>query len=226
MQKGVIKSFSYNDWLLYFVISVQWRSLVSYKLSERIRDMSKVENRTKQNFLMSIDQAETHWSEFLLSHRLDTGPERHYIIFLQNLVTGKGTLPRRINDHINTYLLRFIDTTIAFSKRTLFLYTKMGPMVIISGLIPYEVKNMGDLKVRMNGEIKLVQNLTNLDINEFVFITRPNEAYGHYNISYKQQEKIDNDIKIKIKNSKHLNSAYASYSDKLLKRRMEEQDLY
>jgi len=95
----------------------------------------------------------------------------------------------------------------------------MGPIVLITGMKPYELKNMKDAQIRKRGAIITAQKLMNPFVNEFVFITRPNEAWSKYAISESQDRKITADLERKTKTAKNLNTLCTSYSDFLLQER-------
>jgi hypothetical protein len=74
------------------------------------------------------------------------------------------------------YLLRSVDGTLARSSSNLLLYGKLGPIVLVSGLRPYELKGMKDAQVSRRGSIRIAQDLRNTEVKAFVFLTRPNEV--------------------------------------------------
>lgn len=211
--QGKIEVIEYDNWLLKFVIGLQWRALITHPV------LSKEDSSTAK-FNEIIDTALSNWSDFLLEKRANSGDERHYIIFLQNLAPGVGNLPQNISEWVNTYLLRSVDTTLALSAKNLFLFTKLGPIVIISGLIPQKIKRMNDALIRYKGRLRTAQNLGNSFINDFIFITRPNEAVSKYIVSEVQDQKIAEDIERKVKSSKNLHSLKAAYSDKIIRARL------
>jgi hypothetical protein len=96
----------------------------------------------------------------------------------------------------------------------------MGPLVIMSSLIPNKLTRMNDTLIRKKGIIKTAQNLGNSFINQFLFVTRPNEALRQYIFSEKQQKIVERDILRKVKTSKHHKDILASYSDFLLREKM------
>lgn len=182
-------------------------------------DKSQVKDKlVRARFNKLIDSAIRSWNLYLLNQNDKTGNERHYIIFLQNLIAGEGYLPESLNDKVNFYLLRSVDSTLAISQRNLFLYTKMGPLVLITCLKPYSLKNMEHIQIKKRGKIMTAQNLRNSYINEFIFITRPNEAMNILKYSQKQKEVIHEDFEKKLKTARNLQVVYASYADYLLQK--------
>lgn len=213
--KGELIAIKYEEWLLKFIISLQWRSLITYPKDEKM----DVNELALKKYKGLTDKAIKNWSDYLQGKSEGTGKERHYIIFLQNLSAGTGSLPDRINDRVNTYLLRSVDSTLGYSNNNLFLFTKMGPIVIISGLKPYELPKMTDIIIHKKGILSTIQHLRNNFINEFIFITRPNEAFSASNISDIQKNKIATDITNRIKTAEHKQDILALYSDYMLKKR-------
>ena len=205
--QGSIKEFEYKEWLLKFMVSVQWRSLITSK---------ELKNPQYIHFVQPVMNVLREWEDFLLDRKGQSGHTKHYLIFLQNLVTGIGSLPPNINPRINTYLIRSLDTTFACNKKNIFVFSKSGPIVLISTIIPEKLDDMDDTSVKLQGKIKTVQSLRNHMVNDFIFITRPNECFERYNISDKQDKLINDDIKRKIPKAKNLNSVLASYSDFLM----------
>jgi hypothetical protein len=216
VSKGELRSIPYDDWLLKFVISVQWRVLTT---STKLEDAQLENERIRSRFADAMDAALCNWANYLLGYRDTSGDERHYIIFLQNLAAATSYFPERLNDNVNGYLLRTVDSTIAYSSKNLLLYTKIGPIVLITGLRPYELKGMKGAQIRKRGSVNTAQKLDNADVNEFVLFTRPNEAMSRLNISEKQYRKISADVERRILSSKHLHSVHALESDFLLRER-------
>ncbi|HED37907.1 MAG TPA: hypothetical protein ENI76_06655 [Ignavibacteria bacterium] len=181
-----IKYFDYGDWLLRFIISVHWRTCISSTLTKS--DLGEK--------LSTIRASQIEiWRQFLIGNRDNTGNNESYIVFLQNLAAGYGSFPDNINEKINHYLLRAVDSTTAFTKNKIAIYTKLGPFVFFTTLKPNKMKEVTDIRVRLKGRIKTAQHLNNSDIANFIFIDRPNEVYENYLISKKQQKIISEQIK-------------------------------
>lgn len=191
-----------------FIISLQWRTLVT---DETLKTDTGLIIFQKQ-----ILEAEKSWKDYLLGLRSDSGVSRHYVLFLQNLASAEGELPEDVNPRVNTYLIRSVDATCAISKTKVFLYTKMGPVVVVSGVVPKILKDMSDSQVRMRGSLKVAQNLGNKLVNEFVFVTRPNEAMNLIQMSEKQQTKIEKDFLKNVPNKRGVNAVLVGYSDYLM----------
>lgn len=217
--KGSVKKIEHEEWLLRFVIGLQWKALMT---SEDLTTL-KIDAETQKIFGQAIKTVSEGWRKYILGERMNSGESRHYVIFLQNLIAGKGLLPKDISDHVNAYLLRSVDATLAYSKKNMLLFSKMGPVALVSGIKPLVLKGMSDAQVRKKGELKTAQKLRNSQVNEFIFITRPNEAMSKCKLSAKQKRKINQDTMRKVKNAKSLNSIYTTYSDFLLRNKKKSQ---
>ncbi len=125
-------------------------------------------------------------------------------------------MPVGISPQINHYLCRAIDATSAYSKSKLFLYTKLGPIIVISSILPDQIVKMSDSLIHMQGKLKTAQHLGNLHINDFIFISRPNESMGLYKLSKKQQEIVDRETLAGAERGKGIKSVLANYSDKMM----------
>lgn len=215
--QGNIKTINYHEYLLRFIVSLQWRVLVSD------RKLTKTDNLSEEKiseYNTKIDEVLIKWQQYLNGESEITGDERHYIVFLQNLISGTGYIPENLNKNVNFYLLRAVDYTLGVSNKRIFIYTKLGPLVILSSLIPNQFSKMNDCLLRKKSVLKTAQNLQNSILNEFVFITRPNEVMPLMKYSSKQKQKISNDFTSKISTAKSLQVAYAIHSDKVMKKRM------
>ena len=148
VRKGVLRSIPYDEWLLKFVINIQWRLLAS---GAKRRDEQLRNERSRNRFDDAIDVALGDRAEYLLGKSETGGQERHCIIFLQIVTVAEGDFPERLNDKVIMYLLRSVDGTLARSSSNLLLYGKLGPIVLVSGLRPYELKGMKDAQVRRRG---------------------------------------------------------------------------
>ena len=209
--KGNIKEIQYDEWLLKFIASLQWRALVKTEWKK-----INIDSRVKEKFYKKTSELEKNLKDYLLDNRKDTGVTRHYVIFLQNLAAGKGTLPENISSKVNTYLCRSVDSTIAHSNSGLFLYTKTGPIAVVSAILPESLSNMNDAHIHLRGKLKTAQGLSNSNVNRFIFIDRPNSSMKLYKVSEEQQKKIDKDTLLGVSKNKGVRSVLVGYSDKMM----------
>lgn len=211
---GTIKSIPYDEWLLKFIISLQWRCLITDNSLNKFKELS---NKKKEVYKKLLCTIKNDWLAYLNGSANNSGESRHYVIFLQNLAFGSGYLPENINDHVNIYLLRSVDTTLAMNKRKMILYTKLGPIVIISALKPSKLNKLSQIRIKKKGSLNTVQNISDPEIGNFVIVDRPNEAMSRYKLSEKQSKLISNDITKKVSGARQLNQIYAIESDRFIR---------
>lgn len=216
--QGKIKHFVYGEWFTQFVIGMQWKALLT---NSDLSEMDNIDEITKKAYAYKIESILEIWRKFLLGKSKYSGSSSHYIIFLQNLITGKGYLPDRVPDRINMYLIRSIDSTLAVAKKSIYLYTKLGPIIILSTITPSKLKGIKGGIIKKRGIVMTAQKLINPNINEFIFITRPNEVYSNYSLSEKQKKIIDRDTEKKIGSAKSIQTVLVARSDILLKKSRE-----
>lgn len=213
--KGVIKHFDYSDWLLKCVISIHWRNLVTIN-----HDEVKLGPETR----LIVDETILVWRKYLLGEINNTGRNETYLIFLQNLIGGVGTLPPTLNSHVNWYLLRSVDSTITTNKKGIGVYAKLGPIASFTTFKPEKLRGMSDCKIHMNGRIKTAQNLSNSRLNQFIFITRPHESMSRYVLSNDQSSKINQRMVNAFEKKPNTMTENVLLSDFLLHRRIEGRD--
>jgi hypothetical protein len=184
---GNLKKIKYDEWLLKFIISIQFRDLVTMD--------PEIVNTLSNDQLITLEQLIPVFADYLLSKRKDSGANKSYVIFLQNLVFGQGYLPEEMSDKVNFYLLRSIDATIVVSKKRLGVYAKLGPIVLFTTILPNELKRNSHLAIRKQGFLSIVQYLKDAYLNTFIFVDRPNEAMKLGVYSDRQQTKIDQSYK-------------------------------
>lgn len=208
--RGIIKQFYYEEWLLKFLISVQWRLLFSVELTP---------NDVKNSLLIQKDNFINIWRDYLLGNRSDTGNSESYLIFMQSLAKAFGNFPKNINDKINHYILRTADGTIAYSRNKLAVYSKLGPIALFSCIQPAKLKDTRDLRIRKRGVIKLAQNLKNSEIANFIYIDRPNEVIPKWEMSDNQWQKIEDSFKSNPERVKDSLTIHAHNADLEIQRR-------
>ncbi|MGN7176986.1 hypothetical protein BK139_10200 [Paenibacillus sp. FSL R5-0490] len=182
------KRFDYNIWLIYFVISVQWRIITTQKdTAKEIPD-----------FLLShLDTASAIWREFLLGNSNNVGSYAHHMFFLDTIATVGDNLT--LPDKPNMYLLRSIDSTIASNgKDTLFVYTKLPGIIIVSHIYPNNMRGWDKTKIVKRGTIKIPQVCAVKGFGEF--LNHRIEESRNYTISENQITKINEEVR---KNEKH-----------------------
>jgi len=183
---GKIETFAYKGWLLRFIISLQWRTIAS-----RFIQASELPSWQR----LTLETFEDIWRDFLLGTRDNTGDCETHMMFFRELSGANFDAFDQLGKGVNYYLLRTVDaTTVSFPKKRLAVYSKLGPIVFFTSLLPSKIKRSQDSKIRMKGCIKTAQRLGNLMVNRFVLIDRPNEVSSIYEISDKQKKVIEKDM--------------------------------
>lgn len=176
-----ISSFSYGEWLLKFIISLHWRHLVTNNLTE---------NELTAKQWKIVEETKEIWRRFLLGETKYTGRTDTHMLLHQSLAAADGNFPPNLNKDVNFYLLRAVDSTIAASNSKLAIYNKIGPISFFTLLKPEKLKNAVSSRIHLKGVYQIVQDLTNTDLSDFVFITRPNDAMSVIKYSKTQNDKI------------------------------------
>jgi len=213
---NTITSFDYNESLLAFILSVNWR-ILAYHIEKGLSDLPAATQK-------KLTKQENSIRKYLLQECDISGSNSSYLIFLQNLASGSGSLPPRMDPDINFYLLRSVDGTLVTSPngKTGFAYSKLGPFALITSLIPDSIPKMSPLRVRKKGHISTSQQLTNTDITEFLFIDRPKEVSENLTYSDKQQKQISRAIERNPDRANESMSAKMLISRQLMKDTIEE----
>ena len=89
----------------------------------------------------------------LIIHRLSWRQvSKNHIIFLQNLATGHVVFPDELNDKVNHYLLRAIDSTTVTTKSKMCIYAKLGPIAFFTTLKPDKMKKVIEKVVKTQNQ--------------------------------------------------------------------------
>jgi len=178
---------SYGPWLVKFAVSVSWRVAIFYKNMGWLSHFS-------QRLLNATDQCLLAWREFLLDLRLHPGRFEQHLLPLDAV---KYTTDTDLPANINRYLLRTVDMTIAHArvKEKAFVYTKMGPIVLIGFIeMPYPERWKGS---RLDPSGGSVGGHTHYQVPaslfEFLKDRARNAATAYRSISQRQKDKIAED---------------------------------
>jgi hypothetical protein len=210
-QTGVIKQFEYKEWLLRFVISLQWRAIIGQEYTGAA---------APDKYKATVSTFEETWRRFLLEERADTGTCESHVIFLQSLARAKVTGSPQLGKNAIFYMMRSVDaTTLVGKKKLLGIYSKLGPIVFYTALIPPTLDKSPDTRVRMRGAIKPAQRLHNGRLNRFICITRPNEVFGNFEMSERQQEIVSRDMRKNLDRTTNSGTFRAFHDDQIMKDR-------
>lgn len=213
--KGELKTIDYTEWLLRFVISVQFRQLITISPEEE-KELGHEQVSILRNLIPT-------WKNYLLYKSSDTGSNRSYLLFLQNLVFGSGNIQRKFPPRVNLYLLRSVDMTTITSNKRLGLYTKLGPMVLFTTIIPDRITVMESVVIRKKGTMYTAQNLKDRTLNEFIFFNRPKLALPrNIELDEKSKKMIEKSYMKNIEKVGDNMVTLANISDDILSREGEE----
>jgi len=138
-------SFLYGDWLLSFAVSLAWRMVTV-----------GVDNfgKSKPELSEYIDKALDCWRAFLLVHSKTPGPYEHHLLLLDYVVDTHGIdLP----NGANWYFLRGVDTTIASSSKSVFVYSLLPGLVFWSCIHPPKQEGWAGTHILSDGIMKQPQ---------------------------------------------------------------------
>jgi len=186
---SIFPNLKYDEWLIRFILCVNWRILILYLDSNETINNPKLERYLKKH--------EEMIRLYLLGKRSNPGGSNSYLLFLYNISAMNGDIPESMIADVNTYLLRTNDGTVILSKndQKFHLYSKLGPIALITAIHPRTLKGMGPLRIRKKGSVTIKQDIRNPDIGTFIFLNRPGNVLEKVVLSDKQKEKISKSVK-------------------------------
>lgn len=177
--------FEYQNWLLLFCVSLSWRVLNMY-LDHESCDF----NKTQMDLALKANE---QWKNFLL------GKAETPSIFEQHLLPV-GIINSTMLDmpsNMNRYLTRGVDTDFGHSEDgdTNFIYTKIGPVIIV-GFISMPARHVWrGAKIKVNrGYINPRQYVLPHTFGKFLFSKAQRFQDIYSKISKNQQAKIDKNV--------------------------------
>lgn len=141
---------SYDDTLLRFVISLNWRTLKT-----GYSDQVKVHPWIKEH----LNKAEEIWREYLLQESSDSGSYEHHLFFT-GYVKKEIDVPKRFQ----WYTLRATDSTLVSSRSTVFAFTHFPHVFFASTIFPLTFSGWKSTKIRNKGKLT-----TKSEINDYYF---------------------------------------------------------
>lgn len=149
-----VQSFKYDDRLLKFVISLNWRTLV----------VTSNDFRQGQTKLVNyIADAEETWRKYLLGDSDDLGLYEHHIFFLDYVKEGED-LP----DGFQQYTLRGVDVTLVGNEERVFVYSKFPSIIFVSSIYPHHLEGWQGTKIHEAGKISTPQEIGDGGFHEFL----------------------------------------------------------
>jgi hypothetical protein len=170
------ETFEYDKWLQKFIISVDWRLIIS--------ELSAWEELPSYD-RESVSDAQEIWAEILRGNKcLNRNPFTHHMIFLDDLELR--TDPKDLPEKWEFYRDRAVDGTVIEGTGTHY-YFKFPRIAFISCIQPPEIPEFRNTQVQKSGEIAPSQSIPP-DWEEF-FLNRVKRAF-QYTISEERQEQI------------------------------------
>ncbi len=177
VQNDGFRGLEYGDWLLLFLVSVNWRVLVNEVADGLLRENPRFSN--------AVESALENWRLFLLGKRKQPQSEHHLFIFagLPESMPA-GSHPKSLD-----YIYRAVDATSGFSKRGLFIYTKALRSMLFSPIVPSSPRGWMNTRVHAGcGRMVSPQKISMPGFGEFIN-SRIAACFGH-SLSRKQLVKI------------------------------------
>jgi hypothetical protein len=174
--RGEKQVFEYTDWLQKFIISVNWRLMIS-ELS------SWEELRTHD--CEAVRDAKQMWGEILQRNEsLNSNPYTHHMVFLDKLDLQSN--PDELPEKWEFYRDRAVDGTVIEGSGTHY-YFKFPRIAFVSCIQPPGMPEFRNTQIRKSGEIGKSQSIPR--DWELFFLNRVERAF-EYTISDERQEQI------------------------------------
>ncbi|MFD0672618.1 hypothetical protein [Cohnella sp. GCM10027633] len=141
------KRFDYDEWLLKFFISINWRV--------GILEVRDPKNGMPENLMDELVKCLEIWREYLLGRSKETGGYKHHIFFLDTLESVGSEVT--ILEYTNAYLLRTTDATVANNTSNAFIYAKLPGIIMVSHIHPKDLKGWESTKIYRRGTVKIPQ---------------------------------------------------------------------
>jgi hypothetical protein len=177
--------FRYEEWLMKFCISVSYRTLLLFK---RRASISAFDADARQ----ATELADAKWKRVLRGEDEHPGEFEQHILPL-NYVSEPSAMAT--SDFLNRYLVRAIDTDIAFeSSSGGFVFTKLGPIAIF-GFFSQPTERWDNTRVKVrSGVFRLGGQVVSHRLGRY--LNQRAERYKRVatSISATQNEKIDDAV--------------------------------
>jgi hypothetical protein len=135
-------SFNYREWALKFVVSVSWRVLTYMEQSEGLIS-------ARPDRIPVAHEALGTWKEFLLGKRPHPDRfEQHVLIGTNFARSMYGQM--QLSPYINRYIDRSVDMDLAFGKQQMYVYTKMGRLILFGFVDVAHPQNWEGTKIHVH----------------------------------------------------------------------------
>lgn len=133
--------FPYNDWLLYFAVSLAWRCLATSN-GEGLRD--------HPHHASAVDRAQDIWKEYLLG-RTDSVGQYRFNLFFTPL---GGRSDSKVPEGLAWYFSRGADMTTVYSKVRAATYAKLPGMFFWTSIVPPDPGGWKGTRITKKGKLR------------------------------------------------------------------------
>jgi len=180
------KLFAYDKWLIRFIISLNWR-LATKELDEPSK--CKLSDSLKSELQKALEI----WRGFLHEDKSDYGSYKHHIFFFDTIKSASERID--VPEKPNWYLLRSVDATIVRNSKSVFVYSKLPGIMIVSHVYPTNMIGWRSTRVFKRGTIKIPQACEVPGIGDFLFSRMSMMNQLSSQITEVQQQKIGETLK-------------------------------
>jgi len=175
--------FLYEEWLLYFAVSLAWRFLATSN-NEGLQDHPR--------HVEPVDQARQAWAEFLLGRTDSVGPHRFNLFF----TPLGGSSESRVADGLAWYFLRGADMTTVYSEARAATYVKLPGMLFWTSIVPPDPGGWSGTRISKRGTLRQrAQTLGERWAGQFL-MERADRVYKRIsNLSTQQNQRIADSIR-------------------------------
>ena len=171
------QSFVYENWLLYFAVSMAWRTSLRY--------FDVIQSATPKLAILVENAMET-WRIFLLEENSNAGPFQHHLFFFDYLSANNSNVP----DKFHWYTLRGIDTTLAYDEAEIYAYSKLPGMVFWCGIEPPERQGWEGTLILDHGSMSTPQSTEDNEFGNFLHSRVDFAAESIKKTSEKQRQQV------------------------------------
>lgn len=179
---GDTDTVSYDSWMFRFCVSVSWRVLAFY--------LDQGHNDHVPDYLMpKVREVEALWREFLVGNNENIGnTEQHFLpLGVIESLTRLDAPP-----NINRYISRAVDMDIVSSTNSVFVYSKLGPFMILGFVeMPNSCQWVGTKLELDRGVIGPRKYVLPAGFDDFIFDKARKTAKAQETMSDRQKESID-----------------------------------
>jgi 5-methylcytosine-specific restriction endonuclease McrA len=129
---------TYNDTLQRFIISINWRTLITgYSTQVKLHPWIKEH----------LDKAEERWRKHLLQGISKSEPYEHHMFFI-GFLKNEVEIPQEFQ----FYALRATDSTLASNSNEVFAYTHFPHVFLVSTIVPLTFSGWKNTKISLSGK--------------------------------------------------------------------------